>query len=191
MQQVLRTAARPGKDRSPVGKVAVPDCLWPALRSDHAGETGAVFIYRGVLSVTRDDAVLCFARHHLATEQSHLALMEDLVPPRRRSRLLPVWKLAGWMTGALPALFGPTAVFRTIQAVETFVDQHYRNQIEALGDQPRYRQLRALLEGCRLDEVAHREDAASRLPEARWIGRVWSRMVDQGSRLGVVLASRF
>lgn len=191
MQQALRAAARPDRDRSPAGAVTVPGHFWPALRSDHAGETGAVFIYRGVLSVTRDDAVLCFARQHLVTERRHLALMDQLVPPQRRSRLLPVWKVAGWMTGALPALFGPTAVFRTIQAVETFVDEHYSRQIEALIEQPRYRQLRELLEDCRRDEVAHRDDAANRLPEARWVGRVWSRMVGQGSRLGVALASRF
>lgn len=170
--------------------MAVPASLWPALRSDHAGETGAVFIYRGVLSVTRDDRVLCFARQHLATERHHLALIEDIVPPHRRSRLLSIWKLAGWLTGALPALFGPVAVFRTIQAVETFVDEHYRNQVEVLADDPRYEQLRELLEGCRLDEVAHRDDAAKRLPEPRRIGKIWSSMVDQGSRIGVALASR-
>lgn len=47
--------------------IRVPDALWPALRSDHAGETCAVYIYPRVLSVTRDDEVICFARHHLAT----------------------------------------------------------------------------------------------------------------------------
>jgi demethoxyubiquinone hydroxylase (CLK1/Coq7/Cat5 family) len=36
-----------------------------------------------------------------------------------------LWRVAGWLTGALPALFGRAAVLRTIDAVETFVEGHY------------------------------------------------------------------
>jgi ubiquinone biosynthesis monooxygenase Coq7 len=170
--------------------IRVPDALWPALRSDHAGETGAVYIYRGVLSVTRDDEVICFAQHHLATERTHLELMEALVPPEQRSRLLPIWRVAGWLTGALPALFGRAAVFRTIEAVETFVDGHYQEQTPQLANDPRFKELHELLERCRLDEIAHREDAAGRLGEAGLPGRIWSALVDYGSRAGVALAAR-
>jgi hypothetical protein len=85
---------------------------WPAalkreLRTDHAGEAGAVMIYRGVLAVARDDTLRAFAQHHLETESRHLALIEEVVPPSGRSRLLPLWRVAGWLTGALPACFGP------------------------------------------------------------------------------------
>jgi ubiquinone biosynthesis monooxygenase Coq7 len=169
--------------------VVVPDFMWPALRSDHAGETGAVYIYLGILSVARDDRVTCFARQHLATERRHLAVMETLVPSARRSRLVPVWRIAGWLTGALPALFGPVAVFRTIEAVENFVDGHYREQTSVLAADPQYGRLFELLERCRLDEVEHGHDAASRLPPPRLGGRLWRAVVGQGSRLGVKLAA--
>ena len=99
--------------------------MLPALRSDHAGETGAVYIYRGILAVTRAPEVRAFARHHLATEQRHLEMMTQLLPREQHSRLLPLWRVAGWLTGMLPALFGPLAVYRTIDAVESFVDRHY------------------------------------------------------------------
>ena len=82
---------------------AVPADLMPELRTDHAGETGAVMIYRGILAVSRDPAVRAFAHHHQATEQQHLELIEALQPTVRRSRLLPLWRLSGWLTGALPA----------------------------------------------------------------------------------------
>ena len=94
------------------------------LRTDHAGEVGAVMIYRGILAVTRDAGVRHFAQEHLATEAGHLAQIEPLLAPHQRSRLLPLWRIAGWLTGALPALVGPRAVYATIEAVETFVDQH-------------------------------------------------------------------
>ena len=164
--------------------------MWPALRSDHAGETGAVFIYRGIVRVSRDPEVRAFAREHLATELSHLAIMEGLVPPRRRSRVIVLWRVAGWLTGALPALFGAPAVFRTIEAVETFVDRHYATQVAALAGDEGHTELRDLLERCRLDEVAHRDDAGRRIGDPGPIGRIWSRLVGQGSRAGVAIAYR-
>ena len=171
--------------------IAVPDWLWRELRSDHAGETGAVMIYRGILAASRSDEVCRFAREHLDTEREHLRLMEILVPPQQRSRLLGIWRLAGWLTGALPAVFGERAVFRTIEAVETFVDDHYAAQTAKLARQDDYHMLHDLLERCRLDEVGHRDDASRRLGPPGTIGRLWTTIVGQGSRAGVALAARF
>lgn len=138
---------------------AVPADLMADLRTDHAGETGAVWIYRGVLAVSRDAGVRDFARRHLATEQEHLDLMCELVPPRHRSRLIVPWRAAGFFTGFLPALFGPRAVYGTIAAVETFVDRHYEDQIRALEGRPEYTALRDLLLSCQADECHHRDEA--------------------------------
>ena len=165
--------------------------MLPALRSDHAGETGAVYIYRGILAVTRAPEVIAFARHHLATEQRHLEMMSQLLPREEYSRLLPLWRLAGWLTGMLPALFGPLAVYRTIDAVESFVDRHYLEQIEQLQVRPAYQALRNLLQSCRDDEVLHRDEARSHLKAAGFIARLWVSAVGIGSRIGVLLASRY
>ena len=171
-------------------RVRVPDDMVPALRSDHAGETGAVFIYRGILAVSRTASVRAFACRHLETEQQHLRLMDEILTPTKRSKLLPAWRVAGWLTGALPALFGPNAVFRTIDAVESFVDRHYADQIDRLRQRPDQRALRHLLEACRSDELVHRDDARTRAGAPGIIGRVWAAVVDLGSRAGVYLASR-
>jgi ubiquinone biosynthesis monooxygenase Coq7 len=176
------------------------------LRTDHAGETGAVMIYRGILAVSRDPSVRAFAQHHLETEQRHLAQVEQVVPPRWRSRLLPIWRVSGWLTGALPACFGPRAVFATIEAVETFVDRHYAVQvvlIDALVQQPPVQDtavgrsphplpdlpsLRMLLEQCRLDEVVHRDDAAARRDgRDGWALAAWKQVVGRGSEAAVAL----
>jgi ubiquinone biosynthesis monooxygenase Coq7 len=162
------------------------------IRSDHAGESGAVHIYRGVLSASRDAGVRRLALHHLETERRHLALMEALLPAEKRSRLLPLWRAAGWVTGAVPALFGPVAVYRTIDAVETFVDRHYAEQIAKLQGHRTGAALRATLEACRLDEVAHRDDARSATSDAPGLlARCWTHAVTRGSRLGVALAKRY
>ena len=201
-------ARRWDRQAAPAVASTLPQELLRELRTDHAGETGAVMIYRGVLAVTRDPALRAFAEHHLDTERRHLAQIEQVMPRRERSRLLPLWRVSGWVTGALPACAGPRAVYATIQAVETFVDLHYAQQVRQIdtlvsalpGIEPSERStsmarelqnLRAVLEQCRLDEVTHRDDAAQ-----RWDGRasvwlrLWQGLVGRGSAWAVALCRR-
>lgn len=166
--------------------------MFPDLRTDHAGETGAVCIYRGVLCVARDARLRRFALRHLATERAHLRRIEAWLPAAQRSRLLPAWRLAGWLTGALPALAGPRAVYATIEAVERFVDAHYLDQLQRLAGRPELGLLRRTLEDCRADEVRHRDEAAAArgdAPAGRLL-RLWTRLVDAGSRGAVAICRR-
>ncbi len=164
------------------------------LRSDHAGETGAVYIYRGITAIARlyrDQELLDFAKHHGDTEAQHLALIEGWLEPSARSRLLGPWRLAGWLTGALPALFGRRSVYATIAAVETFVDQHYQQQIDYLQQFTGPAELLELLERCQADEQDHRDEAANQLTRPlSWILRLWCAIVGSGSAAAVVLARR-
>ena len=174
--------------------VLAPGDILPAevfadLRTDHAGEVGAVFIYQGVLQFARDPMLRAFAEHHLVTEQKHLRLIAGWLPKSEYSRLLPLWKLAGFLTGALPALFGSKAVYATIEAVETFVNQHYEDQIRALESKPELSDLRQTLLDCQADEVAHRDEAAAALGSTRpnLVLRAWCTMVGIGSKAAVSL----
>lgn len=170
---------------------SLPAWVLADLRTDHAGETGAVCIYQGVLRFARDPALRAFAHRHLESEQSHLRQIEAWLPDVHRSRLLPVWRLAGWLTGALPALLGPRAVYCTIEAVETFVDHHYAAQIRRLEKRPGLHSLRQTLLECQADEVAHRNEAAAAHGPNKTSAsmRVWCWLVDAGS-LGAVAVSR-
>lgn len=167
----------------------LPPALLRELRSDHAGELGAVWIYRGILAVTRDEGLRAFAQRHMAAEQAHLAFFLGALPARCRSRLAPLWRLSGWLLGALPALFGPRAAFRTVAAVETFVDGHYALQIRMLEAHPDHAWLRERLIEFRADERAHRDDAAGRLPHPD-AGGLWGALVRAGSALGASCARR-
>ncbi len=161
------------------------------LRSDHAGEAGAVMIYRGILAGSRDPGVRRFATDHLHTEQAHLQIMEALIPHTARSLLLPIWRVAGWMTGFLPTLAGSQAVYATIAAVERFVVAHYQEQICKLAADGSAAALRATLEACQSDEARHRDEAES-LSEHRPGAalRLWTTAVGLGSRYAVMAARR-
>lgn len=164
------------------------------LRSDHAGETGAICIYRGIAAVAawrQDGELLAFARRHGDSEAEHLRLIEMWLPPARRSRLLVPWRIAGWLTGVLPALFGRRSVYATIAAVETFVDQHYQQQIEHLRRHGGPDGLLPVLLRCQADERHHRDEAAALagtpIPVAL---RAWCAVVGSGSAAAVVVARR-
>ena len=171
---------------------ALPAWLVCDLRSDHAGETGAVAIYRGILAISQNNETRSFAEAHLQTEQQHLELIETILPRNARSAFLPLWRVAGFLTGAIPAFFGARAVFATIESVETFVDRHYAGQVERLSQEDAHHELLALLERCRLDEVRHRVEARQSLdskPGAFLRGWCW--LVGAGSAAAVAMARRF
>lgn len=187
-QQLRPALQRPARSLETPG---IPPRLIGELRSDHAGETGAVWIYRGILVASRDPVIREFAQRHLATEQQHLEQVAALLPAARRSLLLPAWRVAGFVTGALPALAGRRAVFATIGSVETFVDHHYQQQIDRLAGDDAHRSLRELLIACQADECAHRDEALGHAEAPPgWLLRTWCSVVGSGSAVAVSIARR-
>ena len=106
------------------------------LRSDHAGEVGSVYIYKGILTIANDPDLVEFSTRHLATEKEHLRKIEEVLPVNKRSKLVGLWKIAGYLLGFLPALISSKIVFATIEAVEAFVEEHYEDQLKYLRAQP-------------------------------------------------------
>ena len=106
-----------------------------------------------------------------------------------RSVLIPLWKILGFLTGALPAIFGSRAVFATISAVESFVVLHYQSQIHRLQNENIHPVICNALQTCCDDEAKHESEATSlisRQPD-RFL-RAWCRLVNVGSNVAVKLA---
>ena len=174
----------------------IPASLRAELRASHAGEAGAVWIYRGVLFINwfkRDPEVDAFAKHHLATEKSHLKGFEANIHYFRGSLLLFFWGIAGFLTGAIPMLLGKDWMYYTIYCVESFVDQHYREQFEQFSTESHPVIIRFLTE-MRLfhaDEVEHRDQALAAMQKSPTrLMKIWGTIVATGSALAVSLAKR-
>ena len=131
------------------------------LRVDHAGELGAVYIYRGQRAVldARGGALPAQLAHMEAQEAVHLAAFERLLPAHgvRPTLFTPLWRLAGFTLGAATALIGETAAHACTEAVETVIEGHYAGQVAELSDSDPA--LAAELSGFRDDELEHRADA--------------------------------
>ena len=166
------------------------------LRASHAGETGAVWIYRGILLVNRlkrNADIETFARHHLATEKDHLIQFENLIHRFRGSALLFIWVFAGFTMGALSMMLGRNWVYYTIYKVESFVDVHYRQQIKSLSEHSFSNKVEmiAMMEACNADEQAHRDEAFNAIIDKPTLAmRVWGWFVGNGSHCAVVIAKR-
>ncbi len=133
------------------------------VRVDHAGEFGAVQIYRGQRAVfertpaTAQTAALIAEME--AGEAAHLATFDRLVRERgvRPTALAPVWRVAGFALGAGTALLGERAAHACTAAVEEVIEAHYAAQAAELGDHDPA--LKEVIERFRADEAGHRDTA--------------------------------
>lgn len=136
------------------------------LRVDHAGEYGAVAIYRGQLAVFQRqhgrERITGQLQEMAAQEQEHLDAFNTLLNAGsvRPTALSPVWNAAGFALGAATALLGEKAAHACTEAVETVIEEHYGDQVtelEAAGET----ELAARMAKFREEEVAHKELAAA------------------------------
>ena len=160
------------------------------LRVDHAGEFGAVRIYDGQLAVLGRGRAAGAVREMGAQERRHLGEFAAMLPARRvRPTLLqPLWSVAGFALGAATALLGERAAMACTVAVEDVIDEHYRAQAEALGDDEAA--LRQTILAFRDDELAHRDAALAHGAEETPGYAVLGAAIRAGSRLAIWLSTR-
>ena len=123
------------------------------IRVDHAGEFGAVQIYRGQRAVF--DRVFL----HSAAEQEHLHTFDRLIAERgvRPTLMAPLWRIAGFGLGAATALMGESAAHACTEAVEEVIEEHYARQSAALDGVDG--ELKGVVDRFRDDELAHKDTA--------------------------------
>ena len=133
------------------------------LRVDHAGELGAVHIYRGQRAVLGaapgHERIAGQLEEMEGHEAVHLARFDKLLTERgvRPTLMTPVWRAAAFALGAGTALLGDKAAHACTEAVETVIEEHYAGQIAELAD--REPDLAAELSKFRDEELAHRDRA--------------------------------
>jgi ubiquinone biosynthesis monooxygenase Coq7 len=109
------------------------------LKVDHAGEHGAVNIYRAQILVSRFTApeLTATLRHFIAHELRHRALFLGLLQTRgtRRCRSYLLCGIGGYALGFITALMGRHAIAATTFAVESVVLVHLEGQLLQLEQQ--------------------------------------------------------
>lgn len=127
------------------------------VKVNHAGEHGAIRIYRAQLAVARwlypDIAI--FLEEMLGHEIEHCARFRAAMPARRARpcRAMFLWGWGGYGLGLLTALFGRRAVWICTAAVEETVHRHLDEQLAYLTDKDE--SLRSVIAAIHVEELAH------------------------------------
>jgi len=161
------------------------------IRVDQAGEYGATRIYAGQLAVMGDRSAAARAIAGMARqEERHRAFFDRLIAERgvRPTLLQPFWSAAGFALGATTAAIGPEAAMACTAAVETEIDKHYADQLQALGnDDP---ELSAAVAEFQAEELEHRDTALASGAENAPAYPLMSAAIRLGCRAAIALAKR-
>ena len=164
------------------------------LRVDHAGELGAVWIYKGQRAVFEAadgrERIKGDLAEMEAHERVHLARFDALLTERqvRPTVMAPVWRAAAFALGAGTALMGEKAAHACTEAVETVIEDHYAGQIAELAE--REPDLAAELSRFRDEELAHRDRAVEEGAREAPGYAVLSAVIRAGCRAAIRLSEK-
>ena len=178
------------RDHRLPGDLSYRQMIERMIRVDHAGEYGARRIYKGQLAILEQTKWGPIIRHMAEQEDYHYEVFDRLIVERRirPTVLQPVWYVVGYALGAVTALLDPRAAMACTVAVEETIDQHYRDQVEKLGDDEE--QLRNYIEQFRADELEHRDIGLEHDADQTFGYPVLYTMIKMGSRTAIWLSER-
>lgn len=130
------------------------------IKVNHAGEFGAVNIYRAQIFVARLTApnVVPLLEEFIEHERRHLATFGEYLASRgiRRCRSYLFCGIGGYVLGFITALLGKPGIMACTAAVETVVTAHLVHQLEQLRAEGDHAAVSAV-ESIVADELEHRE----------------------------------
>jgi len=165
------------------------------LRVDHAGEYGAVAIYRGQLAVFErqhgKERIVGQLKEMAAQEQDHLDAFDRMLNAGsvRPTALSPVWNAAGFALGVGTALLGEKAAHACTEAVETVIEEHYGDQVTELREAGEDA-LADTMAKFQEEEVAHKELAASEGAAEAPVYPLLSALIRTGCRVAIRISEK-
>ncbi len=126
------------------------------LRVNHAGEYGAVRIYKGQY-LARPLPVF---KEMQKQEEEHLAVFSQLLIAHKISPSLfqPFWYVGGSLLGIISAALGEKTAHACTIAVEEVIDEHYEKQVQSLQEGS----LKEMIQKFQEDERHHHNEAVMR-----------------------------
>ena len=168
--------------------------LGEMLRVDHAGEYGAVQIYRGQRAVFDRIEGKAHAARVIADmeagEQEHLKTFDRMLAQRsvRPTVMAPLWRVMGFGLGAATALMGERAAHACTEAVEEVIEEHYGRQSQALAGVDA--ELKRVVDRFREDEIAHKDTAVEQGARDAFGYSVLSAVIKAGCRAAIRISEK-
>jgi ubiquinone biosynthesis monooxygenase Coq7 len=165
------------------------------LRVDHAGEYGAVAIYKGQLAVFErqhgKERIVGQLKEMAAEEQDHLDAFDRMLNAGsvRPTVMSPLWNAAGYALGVGTALLGEKAAHACTEAVETVIEEHYGDQVVELNEAGEM-ELAARMAKFQEEEVAHKDLAAAEGAAEAPGYPILSAIIRTGCRLAIRISEK-
>jgi ubiquinone biosynthesis monooxygenase Coq7 len=164
------------------------------IRVDHAGEYAATRIYEGQRAIFSRlpgaKKITAQLAHQEADELVHKAAFDKLIQERgvRPTVLAPVWGAAAFGLGVATALLGEKAAHACTAAVEEVIEEHYRDQIEELGEAEA--DLKAMIITFRDEEIAHKDQAIAEGAKDAFGHPVLEAIIKAGCRAAIAISQK-
>lgn len=130
------------------------------IKVNHAGEFGAINIYRAQIAVAdvTSPGIVPTLKDFLEHEKKHLEIFRKVLSRRGVPRCRSYWLcgIGGYVLGFLTALLGKPGIMACTAAVETVVTRHLLKQMDELileGDREALYAVEAIV----AEELEHRE----------------------------------
>ena len=161
------------------------------LKVNHAGEYGAIRIYRAQIWVARWRCVdvVPFLEETLAHEINHCSMFRSAMPERgaRPCRVMALWGNGGYVLGFLTALAGRQGIWICTAAVEAAVHQHLQDQLFFLAG--RDIELHSLILAIQDEELLHLNHAVDHIAiKGIWV-RVLDRIISRSTDIAIWLST--
>ena len=164
------------------------------IRVDHAGERGAIKIYEGQLlalkTIKQDEILKKKIEEMKEHEKEHLEYFEKEIQKRKikPTYLLPLWDLMGVTLGFGTALLGKKAAMLCTASVEEVIEDHYKNQIEKLGNDEN--DLKKKIEKFKGDEILHKNIAFESGATNKGIYSIMDKVIKTGSKVAIKISEK-
>ncbi len=164
------------------------------IRVDHAGERGAIKIYEGQLLALKtfinDPELKKTIEEMQEHEKEHKEFFENEIKKRniKPTKFLPIWDLLGVSLGFGSTLLGKKAAMLCTASVEEVIDEHYKNQIDQLGEEEK--KLKEKIIKFREDEINHKNIAYDEGATKKGFYSILDKIIKTGSKIAINISEK-
>lgn len=135
------------------------------IRVNHAGEFGAQVIYKSQIKFSKDKNLKKELKRISDEEMVHFKYFdEEITKNRTRPTVMqPIWKVGGYVLGAVSSILGEKYVHACTEAVESTIVDHYNEQIEFLKKAKIKNDLRIKIQKFCDEEKSHKENSTKKI----------------------------
>ena len=164
------------------------------IRVDHAGERGAIKIYEGQLlalnTFKKNEKLKKLIEDMKEHEREHFEYFDKEIQKRKikPTVFLPIWDLLGVTLGFGTTILGEKAAMLCTASVEEVIDEHYKNQLDKLGDNEE--NLKKSITKFRQDEIDHKNIAYDKGATKSGLYSVLDKIIQTTSKVAIKVSEK-